>query len=48
MGLYPIRINFVPQNEMIGILRGFGGKVLEVQTDVTRDYVSCMYYVTKS
>jgi ubiquinone/menaquinone biosynthesis C-methylase UbiE len=49
LGLYPIRMNFVPENEVIELLETQGAKVLDVKPSSTAGstFVSNNYYVTK-
>lgn len=49
LGLHPIKMNFIPEKEVISLLNEFGAKVLIVQTNSNDGYSnqSMTYYVTK-
>ncbi len=48
LGLYPIRMNFIPQGQVISLLESCGAKVIDVQSDtLAPPHESRTYYVTK-
>lgn len=50
VGLYPIRMNFIPEPDVIACLAACGGNVLQIKREGggVGAFQSCRYYVTKS
>ncbi len=49
LGLHPIRMNFMREEEVMGLLKAEGGKILEVLRSGKggRSFQSCVYFVSK-
>ncbi len=49
LGLYPLRMNFIPERDVLALLRSVGAKVLDVRADPnpSASIESNTYYVTK-
>ncbi len=49
LGLHPIRMNFIPEREVINLLEAAGARVLDVRRRARsgRSFQSCLYFVSK-
>jgi hypothetical protein len=49
LGLHPIRMNFLPERDVVNLLEWAGAKVLDVGRRVGsgRSFQSCVYFVSK-
>lgn len=49
LGLHPIRMNFIPEGEVINLLEAAGARVLDVGRRIGsgRSFQSCVYFVSK-
>lgn len=47
LGLNPIKMSFIPEQDVIATVRNAGGKVDLVKTKATSEYQSSTYYVTR-
>jgi SAM-dependent methyltransferase len=48
LGLHPMRMNFIPEGNVVGLLSLSGARVLQVAVDKSRPWHSATYYVGKS
>lgn len=49
LGLHPIRMNFIPERDVVALLETKGGRVLDVRRsgESGKSVQSCLYFVTK-
>lgn len=47
LGLAPIKMNFVPKNEVVSLLESTGAKVVKIEETQSPELISILYYATK-